>query len=41
MKLLVTEAKDIETVTSVADNGAYSRSTIFPWIFPIIKDDDE
>ena len=41
MTLLVTAARATEIVTSVADKGAYNRSTIFPWIFPIIKDDEE
>ena len=35
---LVTAAKMIEVVTSVGDNGAYSKSTIFPCIFDIIKE---
>ena len=38
---LVTEANETAMVTSAADKGAYKRSTIFPWIFPIIKEDDE
>ena len=41
IKLLVAAAKEIESVTSAADKGAYKRSTIFPCIFPIIKVDDE
>ena len=41
MKLLVTAAKQTEIVTSAADKGAYKRSTIFPCILPIIKDEDE
>ena len=28
-------------VTSVGERGAYKISTILPWIFPIIKDDEE
>ena len=39
--LLVTDASVIAIVTSPADNGAYKISTIFPCIFPIIKDDEE
>ena len=39
--LLVTDAKVTAKVTSPADNGAYIKSTIFPWIFPIIKEEDE
>ena len=38
---LVTAAKDTAMVTSAADKGAYRRSTIFPCIFEIIKEDDE
>ena len=38
---LVTAAKDTAIVTSAADKGAYRRSTIFPCIFEIMKDDDE
>ena len=39
--LLVTAAKVMAKVTSPADSGAYKISTIFPCIFPIIKDEDE
>ena len=39
--LLVTAARVMAIVTSPADKGAYKISTIFPCIFPIIKDDDE
>jgi len=38
---LVTAAKDTAIVTSAADKGAYKRSTIFPCIFEIIKEEDE
>lgn len=38
---LITEAKAIARVTSAAERGAYKISTIFPWILPIIKDEDE
>ena len=41
IKLLVTAAKETEIVTSAADKGAYSKSTIFPCILPIIKDEEE
>ena len=41
MILLVTAASEIEIVTSVDERGAYSKSTIFPWILPIIKEEDE
>ena len=34
-------AKDTAIVTSAADNGAYRRSTIFPCIFEIIKEEEE
>ena len=39
--LLVTAANITATVTSPADKGAYNISTIFPCIFPIIKDEAE
>ena len=39
--LLVTAAKIIANVTSAADKGANKVSTIFPCIFPIIKDEAE
>ena len=38
---LVTAAKDTAIVTSAADKGAYKRSTIFPCIFEIMKEDEE
>ena len=38
---LVTAAKEIAMVTSAGDKGAYKRSTMFPCIFEIIKEDDE
>ena len=39
--LLVTAASITAKVTSAADKGAYKISTIFPCIFPIIKDEAE
>ena len=39
--LLVTAAKVVATVISAGYKGAYKISTIFPWILPIIKDEDE
>ena len=39
--LLVHAAKLIATVISAAVNGAYRISTIFPWILPIIMDEEE
>ena len=41
IKLLVTEAKVTAKVTSAAERGAYKISTIFPCIFPIIKEEEE
>ena len=41
IKLLVAEARATAVVTSPADKGAYKISTIFPCIFPIIKDEEE
>jgi len=41
IKLLVVEAKATAVVTSPADRGAYKISTIFPCIFPIMKEDEE
>ena len=41
IKLLVAAAKIIDKVTSLGDKGAYSISTIFPCIFPIIIEDEE
>ena len=38
--LLVLAAKIVAHVTSPAVRGAYSISTIFPCIFPIIIDED-
>ena len=38
--LLVLAAKIVAHVTSPAVRGAYSTSTIFPCIFPIIIDED-
>ena len=40
-RLLVTAANIIESVTSLAERGANNMSTILPWIFPIMIDDDE
>ena len=40
-KLLVIADKMIAPVTSEGDKGAYSISTIFPCILPIIKVEDE
>ena len=40
IKLLVTPAKIVANVTSLADNGAYKISTMFPCILPIIIDDE-
>ena len=34
-------AKLTANVTSAADKGAYKISTIFPWIFPIMKEEEE
>ena len=39
--LLVHAAKLMAKVISAAVNGAYKISTIFPWIFPIIMDEEE
>ena len=39
--LLVTAAKVIAIVISEGDKGAYKISTILPWIFPIINDEEE
>ena len=39
--LLVHEAKLIAKVISPAVKGAYKISTIFPWIFPIIIEEEE
>ena len=39
--LLVHDAKFVAKVISAADNGAYKISTIFPWIFPIIIEEEE
>ena len=39
--LLVTAASETERVTSAGESGAYKISTIFPCIFPIIKDEEE
>ena len=39
--LLVQAAKFIAKVISADVNGAYKISTIFPWIFPIIIEEDE
>ena len=39
--LLVTAAKVTAKVTSPAESGAYKISTIFPWILPIINEEDE
>ena len=39
--LLVMAAKFIAVTISPAVKGAYKISTIFPWIFPIIIDEDE
>ena len=41
IKPLVTDAKITAKVTSPAERGAYKISTIFPCIFPIIKDEEE
>ena len=41
IKLLVVAAKATASVTSPADKGAYKISTMFPCIFPIIKDEEE
>ena len=37
---LVIPPKIIEKVTSPGDNGGYSISTIFPWTFDIIKEEE-
>ena len=41
IRLLVHAAKLVANVTSPAVNGAYKISTILPWIFPIIIEEDE
>ena len=41
IKLLVIAAKLTANVTSPADRGAYKISTIFPCIFPIMKEEEE
>ena len=41
IKLLVVAAKLTASVTSAGDKGAYKISTMFPWIFPIIKEEEE
>ncbi len=39
--LLVQAAKFVANVISPAVKGAYNMSTIFPWIFPIIIEEEE
>ena len=41
IRLLVVAAKIIDKVTSTGDKGAYSISTMFPCIFPIMMEDEE
>ena len=39
--LLVIDASVMAVITSPAERGAYNISTILPWIFPIIKEEDD
>ena len=41
IKLLVADARTTAVVTSPGERGAYKISTMFPWILPIIKDEEE